>query len=333
MKVLLLLGNYPQLSETYITTEIDFLMRSGISVEVWSPSITTPGVPEQTKVHRGSLKDAVASFGPDITHVHFLFHAGEHSKTLGDMKIPMTVRGHSFDFDRTRAGQVAQIERVKKIYLFPHFARMCSSPKIVPLPVAYNSTRYVPYEKKNRKAVLRTSAGKRNKGLGDFFATAALCPEFSFTLASADVCEDKNYFEELGPLNSRVASGRVSLIRNASWSEAAKLTLEAGIYLDTSDPTGHPFGMPISIAESLVTGSFVLALDGPAAREYLGNAGRVYRSPSEAAFFINETLKWDEEKWVDIRKAAIERARSFSDEIVLSRIIADWCSLLGQPTI
>lgn len=329
MRVLLLLGNYPQLSETYITTEIDFLMRSGISVEVWSQSITTPGIPEQTKVHRGLLKDAVARFNPDIAHVHFLFPAGEYSKLLGDTKVPMTVRGHSFDFDRARAAQVAEIERIKKIYLFPHFARMCSSSKIVSLPVAYNSTRYVPYEKKNRKMVLRTSAGKRNKGLGDFFAAAAICHEFSFTLAAADVGEDKNYFSELGQLNSRVSDGRVSLFRNASWSEVAKLTLEAGIYLDTNDPTGHHFGMPISIAESLATGSVVLAQDGPAAREYLGNAGMVYRSPSEAAFLIKETLKWDEEKWTSIRKTAIERARSFSDEVVLSRIVADWHSLIA----
>jgi len=325
MKALLAVGNYPQLSETYIAAEISYFMRSGIQVRVWSPHVTVAGVAEQTKVYRGALVDAVRDFGPEVVHVHYLVYAREYARLLEGTNVQMTVRGHSYDFSAPRAEEVAAVARVRKIYLFPHFARMCKSPKVVPLPVAYDTTRYVRQDAKDWRLVVRLSAGKPNKGLLDFFKTAALCPEFAFTLASADVAEDKSgFFDRLKEANTELAGGRVVLLRNVPWEEAAKVTRMAGIYLDTSDPTGHPFGMPISVAESLATGALVLARRSAAAREYLTDAGELYDTAADAARIIKSTMAWSMEKCAAAGAAAAERAKAFADSAVLPRIVADW---------
>jgi len=186
VRILLTVGNYPQLSETYVDAEIAFFLRSGLQVEVWSPTITTPGMVEQVKVHRGRLADAVKAFSPSVIHCHYIHFAPMVDSWLSGLHVPMTVRGHSFDFNVEVAEKTAALGRVKKVYLFPHLARRCKSKKIVPLPVAYDSTIYQPYHDKDRKLVLRLGAGKADKGLADFMKIAAGAPEHSFVLGVAD---------------------------------------------------------------------------------------------------------------------------------------------------
>lgn len=330
MKVLLAAYNYPQLSETYISAEIDFFLRSGIEIEVWAPVSNPMGAIEQVKVHRRTLKEAVDTFHPDVVHCHYLHFAPSINSALSGTKIPLTVRGHSFDFSVERAESAAALDHVGKVYLFPHLARLCRSNKIVPLPVAYNSKVYRAFPEKDKKLVLRLVAGKQDKGLRDFCAVSRLCPDHTFTLGISDLSDGSNYSEKMKAINKSVG-GRVELIRNIPWSKAQDLTKLAGIYLGTSDPSGHAFGMPISIAESLSTGSLVfLRRDVPAAHEYLGDAGLYYSSPEEAAELIRSTLAWSDEAWKGVQKAALERAQMFTDEVVLSKIISDWKALMGK---
>lgn len=326
MKLLLAAANYPQLSETYITTEIDFFLRSGLAVEVWSPAVTSPGATEQVRVHRGTLREAVHLFRPDVVHCHYVHFAPGVDAGLSGTDLPLTVRGHSFDFSIERAEKAAAIPRVRKVYLFPHLARRCRSEKIVPLPVAYNTAVYGKTPGKNRKLVLRFAAAKADKGLRDFLLASKHCPDHSFMLGVADVADSPAFFHKLKAMNETVG-GRSKLLHNVIWDRARELTRSAGIYLGTSDPTGHPFGMPVSIAESLATGSLVLLRrDVEASKEYLGEAGMLYGSPEEAAEIIRKSLSWDDARWKAVEDAACERAAAFADLAVLPRMMDDWRS-------
>lgn len=330
MKVLVAVGNYPQWSETYVTTEIDFFVRSGIEVEVWAPNLTTPGAPAQVKVHRGRVGDAARKFSPDVIHCHYLHFARTVDAEIRGLGTPMTVRAHSFDFNVAMADQVAAIARVAQIYVFPHLARLCRSAKVVPLPVAYNSEVYSGPQNKDPRLVLRLSAAKLDKGLETFFSAAKLCPEHQFVLGVCDVSENRLYFDTIQAMNGTLAGGRVRLLRNVPWDEARALTRRAGIYLGTSDSHGHPFGMPISVAESLATGSYVLLRkDIPAAVEYLGGSGGLYDGPEQAAELIRNSTSWDEATWTAVRELAIRRAAVFADWNVLPPVIEDWRAILA----
>jgi len=329
VRVLYVLGNYPQLSESYIQAEIEFAIRSGVDVHVWSAACRHPFIQPPCPVYRGNLSEALISAKPDLLHVHYLHEWRGRASTL-PRDLPATVRGHSFDWNPETCTWVLKDSRVKKVYLFPHFAETVKDPKVVPLPVAFSSMRFQGSSEKDRRMVFRTGAGLPTKGLRDFFLAATLCPDHRFVLAVAVAGGYEKFLEDLHAMN--VESGmRVEIMIDVSWEEVARLTAKAGIYMDTSDPAGHSFGMPISIAESMATGSYVLAREAPGISGYLGEVGDIYTTYEQAAELVRETLSWDDQDWEATSIAAQKRSALFTDHAVLPRLLQDWKVVAGRP--
>jgi glycosyltransferase involved in cell wall biosynthesis len=155
------------------------------------------------------------------------------------------------------------------------------------------------------------------------------CPEFRFVLGISRAGGGEEFLEGLTRLNSYVKD-RVQIMIDLLPQVAADLNRRAGIYLDTHDPKGHSFGMPISIAEAMATGSYVLSLDVPPARGYIAEAGAFYKDPEEAARLIQETRRWSDETWEGMSSVAIQRASCFRDDVVLPHLIQDWRSIVGH---
>lgn len=329
MRILYLLWNYPQISETYIATEIAFAQRCGVEVHVWSQITHHPDLIPQCMVHRGTLAEAIAAVGPDLIHIHYLVIAKRHLHEI-PAGIPVTIRGHSFDWNPNLAKEMAEQPGVKRLYLFPHFvAAMGGHSKAFALPVAYDPTLHPQAVCKDRKLVVRLAAGHPTKGLDDVLAVANRCPEFRFILGISRTGGGEQFLEQITRLNSYVKD-RVQILIDLHPQVAADINRRAGIYLDTHDPKAHAFGMPISIAEAMATGSFVLSLDVPAARSYISEGGAFYRNPEEAAKLILETQNWTDADWDRVSGTAIRRAACFRDDVVLSHLIQDWRSLTGQ---
>ncbi len=329
MRILYVLANYPQISETYIAAEIGFAQRCGIEVHVWARESRHGETSAQCMVHRGELSQAISAVGPDLVHIHYLIVAKRHLHEIPP-GVPVTVRGHSFDWNPAVAREIGEHASVKRIYLFPHFvAAMGGHPKAFALPVAYDSAMHQPAISKNRKFVLRLASGLPTKGLDDFLAVANRCPDFRFMLGVSRDGGDE-FLSQLVQLNSYVKD-RVRMVVDLHPSVAADLNREAGIYLGTHDPNGHQFGMPISISEAMATGSYVISPDVPAARGYMGHAGAFYKNPEEAARLIHETSTWSDQDWDTVAGNAIERAACFRDDFVLPHLIQDWRSIVGHP--
>lgn len=327
MRVLYALSKYPQLSETYVSAEIAFMLRSGINVQVWSPFERVQGIDQQCPVHRGvPVAVAAKACKADLVHVHHMSVSPGVCKGLEELKVPVTVRGHSFDFALPLVHNVLANPKVRRLYLFPHFARQVVHEKVIALPVAFDSTKYTQAETKDRMMVLRLGAGLSTKNLGDFFAISRKCPGFRFILGLAS-CDDEGRVAN-ALLQSNPSSG-VSLFKDVSWDAAEKLTRRAGIFLHTYDAESHPFGMPISIAESLATGSIVLVRDTMAAREYAGDAAFYYATLEEAIETINTTLAWPQELHDRQRARAVLQGSLYADKVVLPRVIQDWEDILG----
>lgn len=324
MKILYLLGNYPQISETYVSNEIDFAIQAGFQVEVWAQNVIVGDMKPQCPVHRGSIAEAVAAARPDLLHIHYLVMAEARLNEL-PAHIPITIRAHSFDWSHTLASRLSGLPNVKKIYAFPHFARESSHPKVVPLPVAYNSRLHKPSLTKDRSLVLRLAAALPTKGLRDFLQAAPLLPAHRFVLCAARAGGGEDYPNELVR-----TKGAVDLRFDVPVEDAAALMAKAAIYLDTSDEKGHRFGMPISIAEAMATGTLVLARHSPAAEEFLGGAGLLYESVREAADIIAATATWSEIAWRMAREVAMRRAADFADWAVLPTLMNDWKEILGK---
>ena len=321
------LDNYPQISESYIAAEIDYAIRAGVEVEVWRRRAPSNPGPVRVPLHEGRFEQAMARVRPDVVHFHWLKTAVRRADAVAKAGLSLTVRGH-WHFDRDHIDFVSNHPAVHAAYMYPHALRRLENPsaRLKPLPVSYNSAWYRCAEKKDPTRVVRTSAGKRVKDLALFIRVASRLPDFHFVLVVARMNQRTQCVPELVALN-REMGDPVELRINVEPEQVPEIVSPAGIYLHTYDLV-TPFGMPVSIAEAMATGSFLLVPDREGAQEYIGDAGQLYRNEDEAVERILATRDWSEEDWAAARIRSAERAvHHFADHEVLPALLADWCEI------
>jgi len=334
LRVLYAAWHFPQLSESYLRWEIACMRRFGVEVHVWSEvdEVGTP-YPTDLLVHHGPLAEVIARAEPDVVHAHWLHSAAQYADAVGASGRVMTVRGHGFEFDRTVVRRLLAHPAVGGVYLFPHqAANFRRSAKLRAMPSCFNGDLYYPEEPKDPRLVIRTGAALATKDYELFFEAAAACPQHTFVLAIVRCLHMEEQVERIVDLNRR-GGGRVDVRVNVPAEELAALVRRAGIHLHTHG-TGAPFGMPISIAESMASGCLTLVRALPGAADYVGFAGRLYRSAGEAIALILATEAWTPELWASTSSAAVEHAyERFADIRVLAPLLDQWQRLVDSKLI
>jgi glycosyltransferase involved in cell wall biosynthesis len=328
IRVLYALWHYPQLSESYVRSELRGVLKLGVEVEVWSEHDVAAAFESEVPVHRGSLEEVIARFKPHAVHSHWLHIAEQLRHRLKAERLPLTVRGHGFEFS---AGTVAKLEKdksVQGIYIFPHYAERCksSSGKVHAMPIGFDPELYPPGKEKDRRFVMRTAAGLPTKDLKTFFKTAKLCPNHHFMLVVCHAYLKESYLDEIFRMNESL--GNPAEIRvDLQHEEVAELMGRAGIYLHTADPN-EPFGMPISISEAMATGSYLIGRRLPPSASYIAQAGQLYDTPEEAAYLIRETEKWTDQEWEEAYVRSVDRAyQCFVNVNVYRPLVDQWLAL------
>jgi hypothetical protein len=333
-RVLYALWHYPQITESYIETEIRAMQSLGVTIEVWSQSDVAAAYPPAARLHRGSLADAITAFGPDLVHVHWLAQALEYAPVIAAAGLPMTVRGHGFEVGSEAVAAHLHLPHLARLYLFPNMLTETDpDPRIRRVPAAFDPELFLPAAAgaKNPRLVLRTAAALACKDLGLFFELAARLPEHRFVLV-AGTCRLHEYVPaELRAMNAALG-GHAEILVDVQRDEVAALMAEAGIYLHTALPPGRPdatpIGSPVSIVEAMATGALVLVRDLPPLAACVGAAGRVYRDIDHAETLIRESTGWDAAQWRAAQTAATDRAWSHhAGEVALAPIHADWCAI------
>lgn len=318
MRVLYALDNFPVLSESYIRTELEYVRSQGVEVKITSEKAPTVTWDCQEPVESGvGIAATVArEWKPDVIHVHWTNIVDR----VWDLGIPVTVRGHSFEFNPQQVSRVVDHASVRKVFLFPHQTRVCApSPKIESMACAYSPERYFRDPTTPKTLVTRIAAGLPGKDLEGFIRIAAKLRTASFVLAITTPFEW--YVKKLQDLNTQLG-GAALIVHNYSHDECANLMRQTVVYLRGHDLAGHPYGMPVSIAEAMACGCFVVGLDDPDghAREFIGDAGVVYTGEDEAALLIANHLKHGLAYW----KPAVEHAELFRADRVLPRLLYAW---------
>lgn len=324
-RVLYALWHYPQLSESYIAAEIAYMRRRGVHVEVWSE--IDPASPFETdlKIHRGTLDAAIESARPDLLQMHWLSTVDRYRDDAARTGLPITVRGHGFEFSTELAASLERDPLVKAIYVFPHLAAQCPAglSKVRALNVSFDSRRYRPSHEKDTRLVVRAGAALPSKDLGCFLQVARQCPEHRFVLALVACHNQQDFVDKIRNENHELGSPAEVRV-NLPPGEIDQLMARAGIYLHTHG-TDTTFGMPMTIAESMATGALVLARRCPAFQAYLESAGACYDDAEHAAALVRDTLCWHPDRWRELQIRAINRAYAhFADSMVLPAILHDW---------
>lgn len=331
LRVLYITDHYPQVTESYIYTELEWMQRQGVEIEVWSNH--SPASPFSTliTIHRGNLEDAILKFKPDLVHAHWLT-AINQADIVKKYGLTMTVRGHGYEFNSERVTSLNNHPSCHTIYLFPHLykkhAKECL--KLKSLPACFSSKRYFPQKEKNKKMVLRVSAALPTKDLFSFIDVAKKCRDHHFVLIVASCRNIGNPIHEIELQEYNAAQGYpIDLRINLMPEEVSVIMQEAGIYFHTVSLPGAthwtPIGMPISICEAMATGAYLIARDEEPIKNYIGLAGDFYHTNEEAQNFINATLNWSDDDWKKRQQLSIDQAyHYYLDDLVLPTILNDW---------
>jgi glycosyltransferase involved in cell wall biosynthesis len=331
-KVLYAQWHYPQLSESYVETEIAWVRRQGIDVEVWSEVEPRAPHPVDVRVHRGSLREALALGRPDLVHIHWLGSYAQYAHDLRKADLPVTVRAHGFEFTPELARRLDADPLVRAVFVFPQQKEALPDlGKLTVVRAAFDPNLYHPSSHpKDHRMVLRVSSGLPTKDLPSIFRLAKRLPEFRFVVCVVVCNQQEPYVGEL-VLQNEALGNSVDLRVNLSHPAVAALAQEAGIYLHTFDPAGPPYGMPISIAESMACGDYLIARRLPPTGDYVGEAGQLYDHEAEAEALLRATMDWPDAVWQKAALTSIDRAyRHHVDSVALGPILDRWLELIGS---
>ena len=335
-KILYVVWHYPQLSESYLEGEIRCMLRFGVDVELWREVGPASPYPASVPVHEGDIAEVVARVRPDAIHVHWLGYAVAQREALEVIGLPLTLRMHGFDVTPDQFAKLLAMACLHRVYAFPAQLRLPGGddPRLRAVRSAFDTSYFAPAAEKDPYLVVRAGACLPSKDIALFFETAKRCPRHRFVFAGVTCNEWEPYVDELRRLREEMQSP-VELRFDVPREETAALIGRAGIYLHTIHPPsakfGAPIGMPISIAEAMATGCYLLVRNQPELIEYVGEAGEAYADVDEAVRLVRATEDWDGSEWQARRLRAIDRAYlNHADMQVLRPIYLDWCALAAQ---
>lgn len=328
LRVLYVLWNFPQLSETYVDAEIHCMQRWGVHVEVWSETLALSSHSVAVPVHGDSLEEAVALVQPDVIHIHWLNTAAQYAGKLAKFGVPITARAHGYELNDDLMRCVIGL-KLHRVFCFPHHRHSfgLSLSQMGELNAAFDTTLFKPVRDKDRRMVLRAGAVLPSKDLEFFIRLAKRLPDHHFVFAGVTCVNAIDYMEKLRKMWVDMGS-RGEFLMDVPREDIIPMVERAGIYLHTAHSVqngGTPIGMPISIAESMATGAHIIVRDHPSLVDYVGDAGQAYRDLDHAAEIITKTTAWTDAEWQAAWMRSVDRAyMNFADETVLRPLLETW---------
>lgn len=347
LRVLYLLNDYPQVSETYVQTEIDALRGShDIRIVSVKPPHTIPERHDPFEVisrdEPERLRAAVDAFAPDVLHGHWLHMApniGALSEATG---VPFTIRAHSFDvlwpdrrstfkrligrdgrppFIRDSIGHL-QSSRCLGILTFP-FGRPALERWGVPIEKLFDAPPCLDFNRfhdtsANGDGVMNGGAALPKKEMDDFLDLASLLPTTRFDLYPVGYEIDRL-------VDANAARGSPVRITPNVEPHAMPPVYKAHRWLVYTASTRMPTtGWPVMIAEAQASGVGVVMRNlRPDLKDYVGPCGYLYDTLEEAAAIVSRPFP--EEK----RQEGFERARRH-DIHAHKQILTDRWSMLAR---
>ena len=316
-RVLYLLNRYPQLSQTYISTEIRYQERDFELDIVAFKEAPDPDPDCLPYVQMDNIEQIVAyarSFRPDVIHTHWLVQADIVGAVSASLRVPFTVRAHSFDVihftPETRPKHIGRCmpylnsELCLGVFSFPFTEQMLVGAglrpdKFIPTgPVIDFQLFHNCLE--NGQGVMNTGAAVAKKDMTSFIDLANKVQEREFTLYPIGHLTPalKDYNAKFGD--------RVRFSETISHRRMPAEYKKQQWIVYTASMQSKNIGWPMALAEAQASGVGVCVANvRPDLRDYLGEAGYVYDSLDEVAEIVKGPVP------NSMREAGFENASRF----------------------
>jgi hypothetical protein len=328
VRVLYIAHDYPQATEVYVEDELHHALAQGAQAAAWVatqaplPEQLPPGVELQVG---GPISKLIGRFQPNVVHMHWMQWGKDILDHLHSFGLPITVRAHT-DTTLERLQLYCAHPAVKRLYLYPgqqeHYSFFHDKVAIAPIGVGRPEAN-VP---RQRNLVLR-GASTNQRAQTFMIDVAERMPHFNFRLALGD-CHHVSAPANVAEIRRRVTDPleNLRIDWNVCKAGMAKLFNRAGIYLFTF-PEGRAAKMPLSIAQALAAGCYVLAPNQPPLARMLGKAGALYDSIEHACELIDDTKTWTDQRWDATSAAAKAQAEPMLPQHAYADLVPYWRSL------
>jgi len=300
-RILYIVQNYPQLSQTYIKNELKVLWDD---YDIQIVAVSVPDVadsdhfPYRHITDRQELLALVREFKPSILHSHYLVLADLVSGLSRDTGTPFTIRSHSFDTIPSENKIAKHLQGIGArlnsdlclgVLCFPFVRgylnsagipenKLVASPPVVDFEFFYNKSA-------NTGGAMNVGAAIRKKRMEDFIALAKLVPQMNFDLFAIG-----HDWPKLSKLNHK--NGNPIIVHEPRSFDAMPQIYKNHQWLVyTACPERKTVGWPMAIAEAQASGTMVcMANIRPDLQEYVGEAGYLYDTVKQAAELLRQPV-------------------------------------------
>ncbi|WP_202944577.1 glycosyltransferase [Pseudooceanicola batsensis] len=315
--MLFVLRGYPQISQTYVKTEIEEVEKFADVAIVSRKPADRPYKDHRDFTQVSSLDEAervARNFQPDVIHAHYLNQVEFTAELARRLGVPFTIRSHSFDvvalspvplkerlrrLVRGKDNSVRKAEGIRSalpllsrddclgVLAFP-YARPLLEEAGVPAGKIVDCFPCVKVEafhdrSPNGRGVMNTGAAIPKKKMGDFLKLSKLVPETRFTLyplgyKQDDIRRDAERMDAPVAFHDMVEPGEMP----AQYKRHDWLVYTGDFRLKT-------VGWPMAVAEAQASGCGVCMPNlRPDLREYVGDAAILYDDIREVVPIVSQ---------------------------------------------
>jgi hypothetical protein len=316
-RILYLVSEYPQISQSYVTTEIRAL---GDAFEVFVVTRNRANLPcrvhlpfEQTR-DLERMVEVVRTFRPDVLHAHYVSFAPECEAIAARTGVPYTIRAHSFD--AMADGPAIRVgDACLGVLAFP-FTHANLEARGVPGDKLHDARPVVDFARfhdrgPNGDAILNVGACQPKKHFESYVDLARLARDLRFDLYAIgyDIRKIRTY---------NASRGSWARVFDAVQPEEMPAVYKAHRWLVyTACRKLATVGWPIAVAEAQAAGLGVCMPNlRPDVATYLGGAGFVYESIADLPDILRRPVP------EEMRERGFEQAR-LSDIAVQKRTLIE----------
>ena len=338
-RVMYILREFPQISQTYIKSEIEAVLDDYEIAVVSLGKVDIPyknHVPYRFMDDPAMIREAIEEFRPQILHTHYIIQTPELDKLSRKTNTPFTIRAHSFDAIRpgkktisdfiysSRKGYIpSQIRKAVRyinddlclgVLTFP-FTRQILERAGVRSEKIHDCFPVVNYRlfhdsSPNGQSIMNVGACIPKKSMEDFLQLAKEVPNLEFNLYAMGY-----QVEKISSLNKNMGNP-VNIIPPIEPDHMPSEYKKHRWLVYTASRDRGTVGWPMAIAEAQASGVGVCMPNiRPDLKEYVGNAGFLYNSIGEIADIISKPFP------EEMRQNGFEHARKsdvFEHKVILT---------------